>query len=66
MNALLATMHPDELRQIMSDLGCKTQQQLATKIGVSRPSVNKWLLGAGIPRNVAMLLRILVKQEEAA
>lgn len=66
MNALLATMHPDELRQIMSELGCKKQQDLAEKIGVSRCTVSLWLYGRGIPRSVAMLLRMLAKQEEVA
>ena len=57
----LASMSPDELRQSMHALGYRTQAELANAIGVSRPAVSLWLDGkVGVPRPVAMLLRMLV------
>jgi len=57
----LASMPPDELRAAMQTLGYRTQNDLATAIGVSRPAVSLWLEGkVGVPRPVAMLLRMLV------
>ena len=57
----LASMSPDELRQAMRTLGYRTQADLANAIGVSRPAVSLWLDGkVGVPRPVAMLLRMLI------
>lgn len=58
---LLASMSPDELRTAMRALGYRTQSDLAGAIGVSRSAVSLWLEGrVGVPRPVAMLLRMLV------
>ena len=44
----------------MQKLGYRTQNDLAAAIGVSRSAVSLWLEGkVGVPRPVAMLLRIL-------
>jgi transcriptional regulator with XRE-family HTH domain len=57
----LASMSPDELRSAMRALGYRTQNDLAHAIGVSRSAVSLWLEGrVGVPRPVAMLLRMLV------
>ncbi len=57
----LASMSPDELRAAMRTLGYRTQADLANAIGVSRPAVSLWLDGkVGVPRPVAMLLRMLI------
>jgi hypothetical protein len=57
----LASMAPAELRQAMQSLGYRTQSDLANAIGVSRPAVSLWLDGkVGVPRPVAMLLRMLI------
>ncbi len=57
----LASMSPDELRTAMRTLGYRTQNDLAGAIGVSRSAVSLWLEGkVGVPRPVAMLLRMLV------
>jgi transcriptional regulator with XRE-family HTH domain len=57
----LASMSPEELRAAMRVLGYKTQRDLANAIGVSRSAVSLWLDGkVGVPRPVAMLLRMLV------
>ena len=57
----LASMSPDEVRAHMRLLGYKTQNDLAAAIGVSRSTVSLWLEGkVGVPRPVAMLLRMLV------
>jgi len=54
-------MSPDELRRAMAALGFRTQNDLANAIGVSRSAVSLWLEGkVGVPRPVAMLLRMLV------
>jgi transcriptional regulator with XRE-family HTH domain len=54
-------MSPEELRTAMRTLGYKTQADLASAIGVSRSAVSLWLEGkVGVPRPVAMLLRILI------
>ena len=58
---MLASMSPDELRSAMRSLGYRTQNDLAQAIGVSRSAVSLWLEGkVGVPRPVAMLLRMLV------
>jgi transcriptional regulator with XRE-family HTH domain len=58
---LLASMSPDALRSAMRALGYRTQADLANAIGVSRSAVSLWLEGkVGVPRPVAMLLRMLV------
>ena len=45
----------------MLKLGCRTQNEFAEAIGVSRSSVSLWLDGkVGVPRPVAMLIRMLV------
>jgi predicted transcriptional regulator len=57
----LASMSPQELRQAMQTLGYRTQTDVANAIGVSRSAVSLWLDGkVGVPRPVAMLLRMLV------
>jgi transcriptional regulator with XRE-family HTH domain len=57
----LASMSPEELRAAMRALGYKTQSDLADAIGVSRSAVSLWLEGkVGVPRPVAMLLRMLI------
>jgi transcriptional regulator with XRE-family HTH domain len=58
---MLASMSPEELRSHMRKLGYRTQSELAAAIGVSRSAVSLWLEGkVGVPRPVAMLLRMLV------
>ncbi len=60
----LAHMPPEELRAAMRKLGCRTQNDLAGAIGVSRSSVSLWLEGkVGVPRPVAMLIRMLVSAQ---
>ncbi|HUG45123.1 MAG TPA: transcriptional regulator [Sphingomicrobium sp.] len=61
---MLASMSPDELKSAMRSLGYRTQSQLANAIGVSRSAVSLWLEGkVGVPRPVAMLLRMLIKAQ---
>lgn len=56
-----ASMPPEELRAAMRALGYRTQADLAQAIGVSRSAVSLWLEGKiGVPRPVAMLLRMLI------
>ncbi|WP_166039113.1 transcriptional regulator [Sphingosinicella sp. YJ22] len=56
------SMSPEELRSAMRTLDCRTQSDLAAAIGVSRSAVSLWLEGkVGVPRPVAMLLRMLVQ-----
>jgi len=58
---LLESMSPAELRRAMRTLGYDTQSDIAAAIGVSRSTVSLWLDGkVGVPRPVAMLLRILI------
>ena len=60
----LASMSPTELRAAMRTLGYKTQNDVAEAIGVSRSAVSLWLDGkVGVPRPVAMLLRMLVSAQ---
>ena len=60
----LASMPPEELKAAMLKLGCRTQNELAEAIGVSRSSVSLWLDGkVGVPRPVAMLIRMLVNAQ---
>ncbi len=64
---LLASMAPDELKSAMRTLGYRTQNQLAQGIGVSRSAVSLWLEGkVGVPRPVAMLLRMLIAAQRRA
>lgn len=64
---MLASMSPDELRGAMRSLGYRTQNDLAQAIGVSRSAVSLWLEGkVGVPRPVAMLLRMLVGAQRRA
>jgi transcriptional regulator with XRE-family HTH domain len=64
---MLASMSPEELRSAMRTLGYRTQSDLANAIGVSRSAVSLWLEGkVGVPRPVAMLLRMLVKAQRRA
>ncbi len=57
-------MPPEELKAAMLKLGCRTQNDLAEAIGVSRSSVSLWLDGkVGVPRPVAMLIRMLVNAQ---
>jgi len=57
----LASMSPQELRAAMRSLGHETQTEIAAAIGVNRSTVSLWLDGkVGVPRPVAMLLRMLV------
>ena len=61
---LRASMAPDELRRAMNTLGYRTQSDLANAIGVSRSAVSLWLEGkVGVPRPVAMLLRMLINAQ---
>jgi DNA-binding XRE family transcriptional regulator len=63
----LASMAPEELRSAMRTLGYKTQSELASAIGVSRSAVSLWLEGkVGVPRPVAMLLRMLIAAQRRA
>lgn len=65
--ALKASMSPDELRRHMRSLGYRTQADLAGAIGVSRSAVSLWLEGkVGVPRPVAMLLRMLLNARRRA
>ena len=64
---LLASMSPGELRAAMLTLGYRTQGDLANAIGVSRSAVSLWLEGkVGVPRPVAMLLRMLIAAQRRA
>ena len=64
---LLASISPDELRSAMRILGYRTQSDLADAIGVSRSTVSLWLEGkVGVPRPVAMLLRMLIAAQRRA
>ena len=64
MDPLAASMPPEELRQAMRKLGYATHGDLAEAIGVSRSSVSLWLDGkVGVPRPVAMLIRMLVNAQ---
>ena len=64
MDDLKASMSPDELRSAMRTLGYRTQNELASAIGVSRSAVSLWLEGkVGVPRPVAMLLRMLISAQ---
>ena len=61
---LRASMPPEELKRLMRILGYRTQSELASAIGVSRSAVSLWLEGKiGVPRPVAMLLRMLVSAQ---
>lgn len=63
----LDSMSPEELRRHMRALGYRTQSDLASAIGVSRSAVSLWLEGkVGVPRPVAMLLRMLVQAQRRA
>ena len=51
----------------MRTLGYRTQNDLAFAIGVSRSAVSLWLEGkVGVPRPVAMLLRMLISAQRRA
>ena len=64
---MLASMAPDELKRAMRTLGYRTQSELANAIGVSRSAVSLWLEGkVGVPRPIAMLLRMLVSAQRRA
>jgi len=64
---MLASMAPEELRTAMRTLGYRTQNDLANAIGVSRSAVSLWLEGkVGVPRPVAMLLRMLIAAQRRA
>ena len=64
---LKASMSPDELRAAMRTLGYRTQNELAAAIGVSRSAVSLWIEGkVGVPRPVAMLLRMLIAAQRRA
>ena len=63
-DTLKASMSPEEVRSAMRTLGYRTQADLAAAIGVSRSAVSLWLEGkVGVPRPVAMLLRMLVSAQ---
>ncbi len=63
----LSSMAPEELRAAMRTLGYRTQADLAGAIGVSRSAVSLWLEGkVGVPRPIAMLLRMLVAAQRRA
>ena len=60
-------MSPDDLHSAMRILGYRTQSDLAGAIGVSRSTVSLWLEGkVGVPRPIAMLLRMLVAAQRRA
>ncbi|RST31759.1 helix-turn-helix domain-containing protein [Sphingomonas ginkgonis] len=62
-----SSMPPEELRAAMRALGYRTQADLAQAIGVSRSAVSLWLEGKiGVPRPVAMLLRMLIAAQRRA
>jgi transcriptional regulator with XRE-family HTH domain len=64
---MLSSMSPDELKSAMRSLGYRTQADLANAIGVSRSAVSLWLEGkVGVPRPVAMLLRMLIAAQRRA
>ena len=64
---MLSSMAPEELRAAMRSLGYRTQSDLAGAIGVSRSAVSLWLEGkVGVPRPVAMLLRMLLAAQRRA
>jgi DNA-binding XRE family transcriptional regulator len=66
-DGLKASMAPDELRAALRTLGYRTQNELAAAIGVSRSAVSLWLEGkVGVPRPVAMLLRMLIAAQRRA
>ena len=66
MDERLASMSPDERRSTMRSLGYRTQNDLAQAIGVSRSAVSLWLEGkVGVPRPVAMLLRMWSRRSAA-
>jgi transcriptional regulator with XRE-family HTH domain len=59
-----SSMPPEELRLAMRKLGFETHNELAEAIGVSRSSVSLWVEGkVGVPRPVAMLIRMLVNAQ---
>ena len=59
-------MSPDALKSAMRALGYRTQSELADAIGVSRSAVSLWLEGkVGVPRPVAMLLRMLIAAQRS-
>ena len=61
---LAASMPPEELRAAMKKLGFATHNDLAEAIGVSRSSVSLWVQGkVGVPRPVAMLIRMMVSAQ---
>ena len=63
----LASLSHDELKSLMRALGYRTQSDLANAIGVSRSAVSLWLEGkVGVPRPIAMLLRMLVAAQRRA
>lgn len=63
MTARLASMPPDELRHAMRYLGFRSQRAFGDRIGVHHTTVSTWLLGkVGIPRYVAILVRMLVAE----
>ena len=67
MDERLASMAPEELRTAMRTLGYRTLADLANAIGVSRSAVSLSLEGkVGVPRPVAMLLRMLVAAQRRA
>jgi transcriptional regulator with XRE-family HTH domain len=67
MDELKASMSPEELRAAMRTLGYRTQNELASAIGVSRSAVSLWTEGkVGVPRPVAMLLRMLIAAQRRA
>ena len=67
MDERLASMSPEELRSAMRSLGYRTQNDLARAIGVSRSAVSLWLEGkVGVPRPIAMLLRMLLAAQRRA
>ncbi len=67
MDPLAASMPPEELRRSMRILGYHTHSDLAEAIGVSRSSVSLWVQGrVGVPRPVAMLIRMMVAARRRA
>ena len=63
----LASMSPDELKRHMRALGYRSESHLSNAIGLSRSAVSLRREGkVGVPRHVAMLLRMLVQAQRRA
>lgn len=58
-------MSPDELMMAMFRIGCRTNVELAERIGVTRSTAGNWTRGyVGVPRPIRMLIRLLVAEAQ--